>query len=381
PEHRVRDGGVHPRLGHGQRPPGICAGPLRLPGQEAHLRAARPGGLPARGLHRDPDLRPDRHPRTLREPVGHRPRRGRGRQRDRGAAVHRVLRPAAEGARGSRDDGRRRLPEDLRADLPPAGEARDRDRRDPPVHARMERLPAATGADAVPARPPHARCRDLQPAAPVLQRLGGAVRRFDDRAAADHRRVHRPPEILHRIILRRSERMTPAVPSTNPSPTSPDRPHVILVCVDQMRADAMGAAGNEHIDTPNLDDLARGGYHFTRAYSATPTCVPARVAMFTGKSPALHGRYGYREGVSFTDAYPVTMQSTLRENGYQTFAVGKMHVFPDRARCGFDEVLLHDGFLHTSRRLSRGPSAAIDDYVEFLRRETGDPRADYQETG
>ncbi len=143
----------------------------------------------------------------------------------------------------------------------------------------------------------------------------------------------------------------------------------------------MGVAGNEHIDTPNLDDLARGGYHFTRAYSATPTCVPARVAMFTGKSPELHGRYGYREGISFPEAYPVTLQSTLGDAGYQTFGVGKMHVFPDRARCGFDEVLLHDGFLHTSRRLSRGPSAAIDDYVEFLRRETGDPRADYQETG
>ncbi|WP_193105702.1 arylsulfatase [Brachybacterium sp. FME24] len=160
-----------------------------------------------------------------------------------------------------------------------------------------------------------------------------------------------------------------------------DRPNIILVCVDEMRADALGAAGNEHIDTPNLDDLARDGYHFTRAYSATPTCVPARVAMFTGKSPAQHGRYGYREGISFPDAYPVTLQSTLREAGYQTYGVGKMHVFPDRARCGFDEVLLHDGFLHASRRLSRGPSAAIDDYVDFLRRETGDPRADYQETG
>lgn len=159
------------------------------------------------------------------------------------------------------------------------------------------------------------------------------------------------------------------------------RPHLVLVCVDQMRADAMGVAGNDLIDTPNLDDLARGGYRFPRAYSATPTCVPARVALLTGKSPALHGRYGYREGISFPDAYPVTLPSTLREHGYQTYAVGKMHVFPDRARCGFDEVLLHDGFLHTSRRLSRGPSAAIDDYVEFLRRETGDPRADYQDTG
>jgi arylsulfatase len=145
-----------------------------------------------------------------------------------------------------------------------------------------------------------------------------------------------------------------------------------------MRADAMGVAGNDAIDTPNLDDLARGGFHFPRAYSATPTCVPARVALLTGKSPALHGRYGYREGISFPDAYPVTLPSVLREDGYQTYAVGKMHVYPDRARCGFDEVQLHDGFLHTSRRVAGGPS---DDYVEFLRAETGDPRADYQDTG
>ena len=152
----------------------------------------------------------------------------------------------------------------------------------------------------------------------------------------------------------------------------------MLVCVDQMRADAMGVAGNEAVDTPNLDDIARGGYRFPRAYSATPTCVPARVALLTGKSPTLHGRYGYREGISFPDAYPVTLPSVLREHGYQTYAVGKMHVFPDRARCGFDEVQLHDGFLHTQRRLDRGPR---DDYVEFLRAETGDPRADHQETG
>ena len=152
----------------------------------------------------------------------------------------------------------------------------------------------------------------------------------------------------------------------------------MLVCVDQMRADAMGVAGNEAVDTPNLDDLARGGFRFPRAYSATPTCVPARVALLTGKSPALHGRYGYREGISFPDAYPVTLPSVLRDDGYQTYAVGKMHVFPDRARCGFDEVQLHDGFLHTQRRLDGGPR---DDYVEFLRAETGDPRADHQETG
>lgn len=63
---------------------------------------------------------------------------------------------------------------------------------------------------------------------------------------------------------------------------TPRRPNIILVCVDEMRADAFGAAGNEHIDTPNLDELARRGYRFTRAYSATPTCVPARVVPGVG---------------------------------------------------------------------------------------------------
>lgn len=163
--------------------------------------------------------------------------------------------------------------------------------------------------------------------------------------------------------------------------STPPRPHIVLVCVDQMRGDAWGGAGAHWADTPNLDDLARGGHWFPRAYSATPTCVPARVALFTGQSQERHGRYGYREGISFPDAHPVTLQSTLRDAGYQTFGVGKMHVFPDRARCGFDDVRLHDGFLHTSRRLTGGPSGAIDDYVDFLRRETGDPRADPQDTG
>jgi arylsulfatase len=163
--------------------------------------------------------------------------------------------------------------------------------------------------------------------------------------------------------------------------SSPSRPNLIVVCVDQMRADALGISGNEHIDTPYLDRLARDGFRFTKAYSATPTCVPARVALLTGKSQEAHGRYGYREGIDFPAAYPVTLPSTLREAGYQTFGVGKMHVFPDRARCGFDDVLLHDGFLHVSRRVTGGASGASDDYVDWLRRETGDPRADYQETG
>jgi arylsulfatase len=172
-----------------------------------------------------------------------------------------------------------------------------------------------------------------------------------------------------------SARASDSAPATRPGP------NVVLVCVDQMRADALGISGNDHVDTPYLDQLARDGVHLRRAYSSTPSCIPARVAMLTGKSPQEHGRYGYREGIDFPAAYPTTLPSVLQDAGYQTYGVGKLHVFPERARCGFDEVLLHDGFLHTSRRLTGGPSDTTDDYLDWLRGQTGDPRADPQDTG
>lgn len=156
-----------------------------------------------------------------------------------------------------------------------------------------------------------------------------------------------------------------------------DRPNIVLICVDQMRADALSAAGHPVVRTPHLDELAQRGTRFSRAYSSTPTCVPARVGILTGQSPERHGRTGYREGVPFSTAHPVTMPGVLREHGYQTQAIGKMHVFPERARVGFDDIRLHDGFLHFGRRHGFRNLAANDDYLTWLRRQPGvDPEAE-----
>ena len=161
-----------------------------------------------------------------------------------------------------------------------------------------------------------------------------------------------------------------------------DRPNIMLICVDQMRGDALSAAGHPVVKTPHLDELAGQGTRFSRAYSATPTCVPARVGLFTGQSHERHGRTGYRDGIPFTQAHPVTMQGVLREHGYQTQAIGKMHVFPERSRCGFDDVRLHDGFLHFGRRYGGRNMEANDDYLTWLRRQPGmDPHADYFDDG
>ena len=154
-------------------------------------------------------------------------------------------------------------------------------------------------------------------------------------------------------------------------PETNTRPNIVLICVDQMRGDAMSGVGNEVVQTPYLDALAAGGSTFEHAYTATPTCVPARVALFTGKAQESHGRYGYREGVPFSRAYPTTLPGVLGANGYQTQAIGKMHVYPERDRVGFDDVRLHDGFLHHARRVSGRNLALIDDYITWLRRQPG----------
>jgi arylsulfatase A-like enzyme len=158
--------------------------------------------------------------------------------------------------------------------------------------------------------------------------------------------------------------------------------NVILICVDQWRGDCLSAAGHPHVQTPYLDELAMDGVRFSRAYSATPTCVPARVALFTGQSQERHGRVGYNDGIPFARAHPVTMQGEFRAAGYQTQAIGKMHVWPERSRVGFDDVILHDGFLHFARRTNTRNFRMFDDYVPWLRRQPGVPAdADYFDNG
>jgi arylsulfatase A-like enzyme len=157
----------------------------------------------------------------------------------------------------------------------------------------------------------------------------------------------------------------------------PQRPNILLICVDQWRADCLGVDGHI-VETPYLNSLALDGVRFARAYSATPTCIAARAALFTGLSQRSHGRVGYQDGVPWN--YPTTLAGELTAAGYQTQAVGKMHVYPERSQLGFQNVILHDGYLHFVRR--RNPDlGVVDDYIPWLRDQLGRQDADYYEHG
>ena len=62
------------------------------------------------------------------------------------------------------------------------------------------------------------------------------------------------------------------------------RPNILLIMADQMRGDCYGAAGHPDVKTPYLDSLVTKGVRFTNAYTACPSCVPARASLYTGMS-------------------------------------------------------------------------------------------------
>ena len=120
---------------------------------------------------------------------------------------------------------------------------------------------------------------------------------------------------------------------------SVERPNILFLMADQFRGDCVGADGNPAIQTPNLDRIASEGVLFRRAYSTTPTCTPARSALLTGLSPWRHGMLGYGR---VAERYPIEKPRALREAGYYTVGIGKMHWHPQRNPHGFHKVFLDE---------------------------------------
>jgi arylsulfatase len=117
-----------------------------------------------------------------------------------------------------------------------------------------------------------------------------------------------------------------------------DRPNILLITTDHWPAHLLGCAGHPVIETPTLDELARCGVRYTNAYSECPVCIPARRSLLTGQSPRTHGDRTFQTTLPMPGV--PTIADCFKGAGYQCFAVGKLHVYPQRARAGFDDVIL-----------------------------------------
>ena len=131
------------------------------------------------------------------------------------------------------------------------------------------------------------------------------------------------------------------------------QPNIIFIMTDQQRADALGCMGNDAVISPNIDKIAEEGVTFINGYSASPSCTPARAGLLTGMTPWHHGMLGYGK---VARQYKYEMPRMLREAGYYTFGIGKMHWFPQKALHGFHGTLVdesgrveQDGYLSDYR--------------------------------
>ncbi|MEO0680190.1 MAG: sulfatase-like hydrolase/transferase [Pseudomonadota bacterium] len=100
-------------------------------------------------------------------------------------------------------------------------------------------------------------------------------------------------------------------------------PNFILFIVDQMRLDHLGCYGNGVVRTAAIDALAARGTRFTRFYVTNPACMPNRAALMTGRTSSVNGVR--------SNGIPLSLQATtfvdlLRAQGWQTAAVGKIHL-------------------------------------------------------
>ncbi|MEM7129297.1 MAG: sulfatase-like hydrolase/transferase [Chloroflexota bacterium] len=124
--------------------------------------------------------------------------------------------------------------------------------------------------------------------------------------------------------------MTAQQPST-------DRPNLLFIIADQLRADFLGCYGADFVETPNIDSLATQGVRYDRAYSAYPICVPARASLLTGMNAIRNGvtDNGLWLRPDLADCGIHTWPELLNQAGYHTGAIGKMHFYPWDITHGF----------------------------------------------
>ena len=133
------------------------------------------------------------------------------------------------------------------------------------------------------------------------------------------REVQRPTRVLCAlaIVVFIGASLACRQPAPPPAPHEPPR-HVVLISIDTLRPDHLGAYGYARPTSPGLDALAREGTLYEDALSPSPWTLPAHASILTGLYPSRHYLTGHNAALSES---VTTVTSLLAANGFMTAAV------------------------------------------------------------
>ena len=157
-----------------------------------------------------------------------------------------------------------------------------------------------------------------------------------------------------------------------------ERPNIIMILCDELRADALGCFGNPIVQTPHIDRLAAEGTRFSQCFVTQPTCTPSRASILTGCYPSA---LRTRMVGCYTPDDGRFLPRVLSGSGYRTASIGKLHLVPQAAepnivaqRMASDEATYY-GFAEVDLVNGHGSRCFGNRYSRWLREAVPDLEA------
>lgn len=120
--------------------------------------------------------------------------------------------------------------------------------------------------------------------------------------------------------------------------------NVLLLIADDWSPIAQ-CYGDNVVQTPHIDALAKQSMVFNQAFCTTPSCAASRASILTGLYSHQHGQYGHSHGIhgfrTHDKLASQTLPAVLKQHGIYTGLVGKPHIEP-KAIYPFDQLTIGD---------------------------------------
>lgn len=173
------------------------------------------------------------------------------------------------------------------------------------------------------------------------------------------------------------------------SNTEIKNPNVIIFLTDDQGWGDLSVSGNNNLETPNIDRLAKTGVSFSHFY-VSPVCSPTRAELLTGRYHPRSGVYSTSSGGERMDLDEKTIAEYFKNAGYSTALYGKWHngmqaSYHPNAR-GFDDFYgfcsghwgnYFSPMLEHNGEIVNGNGYLIDDFtdkgIEFIERHKEKP--------